>query len=72
MDEVVDFLETGNNISKMIKLIKCVEGLHNKMDSKNERLMALDDAVNHPIDRVEPQLQQVQLQVKDTMGRSAS
>ena len=60
MDKVVEFLEAYNNTSKMIKLIKCVKGLHNKMDSKDKKLVALDDAVNHPINGVEPQLQQAQ------------
>ena len=69
MDEVVEFLEADNNTSKMIKLIKCVEGLHNTMDSQDKKLVALDDADNHPIDGVEPQLQKVQLQVEDTMGK---
>ena len=69
MDEVVEFLDADNNINKMIRLIKCVEGLHNKMDSKDEKLVASDNAVNHPINGVEPQLQQVQLNVEDTMGK---
>ena len=69
MDKVVEFLEADNNASKMIMLTKCVEGLHNKMDSKDKKLVALDDAVNHPIDGVEPWLQQAQSQVKDTVGK---
>ena len=69
MDKKVELLEADNNASKMIKLIKCVEGLHNKMDSKLKKLVDLDDAVNHPIDGVEPQLQQAQSQVDDMAGK---
>ena len=49
----------------MIKLIKCVEGLHNEMDSKVKKLVALNDMVNHPIYEVEPWLQQAQSQAND-------
>ena len=69
IDEVVDIFEADNSASKMIRLIKCVEGLHNKMDSKDEKLVALDHAVNHPIDGVEPQLQQSQSHINDMVGK---
>ena len=41
------------------------------MDSKDKKLVTLDDVVNHPIDGVEPQLQQAQSQVDDTVGKFA-
>ena len=71
MDKVVELLEADNNASKTIKLFWCVEGLHIKMDSKDKKLVALDDVVNHPIEGVEPWLQQAQSQVDDMVGKVA-